>query len=153
MKTIKHNGHEHLLRTVNENVLGLLIDDRETDTISGAFAWDGKRFDQICKVLTSYWKFQLAAEELDDDLPRTTKISTLADFLKSNNFKRLGIKIDSPNDYFMLGYSYCAVLSMEKDRLQRDMPAGMGGMMGLSPQDVITALKQLKRIIEERGNS
>jgi len=150
-KTIKHDNHEHITRTVNEDVLGLLIDDRETSRISEAFAWSDEDFEKVVKSFTAFWKFQLAAEDLDEDLPRTTKISSLADYLKSNNFKRLGIKIITPNDYFMLGYAYCAALSLEKDRRARENNMPMGLPMGMPPDVLLSLLKSFRKFLEERG--
>lgn len=144
----KEKKEKRLERHVNEVVLGLLIDDRETDKISEAFGWNDDIFDKTYHTLMAYQNMQFAVEALEQDLPESTKISIFTDFLKSNNFKKIGIKIDSPNDYFMLGY--ILAISIAEIRLQEaERTGGMSSAMGMNPETIIKFLKGFKKFLEE----
>jgi hypothetical protein len=141
-RTVKHNEHEHSVRTVNETIQGLVIDDRDTDSISGAFGWDEEDFRKMTRAYIAFGRFQEAAQELDEDLPRGTMTSVLVEFLKSDTFKRLGIKLTTPNDYFMLGFIFNSSRSF--DDFEEKMRAG-----ALKIGSTDEFLKFLKKIKEE----
>ena len=146
-KSIKHGNHEHILRLVNENVLGLLIDDRGTNAISQAFAWDEKKSIEMVRKLQAFEDFQHAAERLNEGLPESTRVSMFVDFLKSNTFKQLGIPIKTPNDYFMLGFVLAAVIGIDKIK---DNMAGQAGMPDVGNlKELLGELKKVKRMMEE----
>lgn len=115
-RTIGNDKHKHNLKTVNEEILGLFIDDRGTDKISEAFGWTNEKFSKCLDKMIDFSDFQEAIDKLydagkEDALPEGTKTTTLVDFLKSNTFKELGIKLEKPNDYLMIGFIYCAMLT------------------------------------------
>lgn len=109
IKIIKHDTHEHTTKITKEEVCGLKIDTSNDDTISRAFGWSKEKFDTVWDTMRAFQEFQEAAERLNKDLPESTKISVLADFLKSDSFKKLGIKLVTPNDYFLLGCIWSAL--------------------------------------------
>ena len=115
IKTITHGDHSHNVKVSKETVCGLNIDSTENEQISGAFGWDDVKFKSMCRALRSFNNFQKAAEDLNKDLPKSTKISVLVDFLKSHTFTELGTKIETPNDYFMLGFVW-SIVFLDEDR-------------------------------------
>ncbi len=129
---INRDGKEKVIRSIKEEVLGLVIDDTKSDGIGDAFGWDKEKWDNFFDTYKAFRKFQEAAENLDKDLPEGTTISNLADFLKSANFKKLGIKIEKPNDYFILGYMTMALKAW--DAMPNNLP---------NPMDLIKLLKRL----------
>lgn len=145
VKTVKHGKHEHSVKTVNEEYLGIMMDDRGTERISESFGWSDEQFTKCFEKMSAFQDLQNAIDNLDDDLPRSTKTSTFLDFIKSNSFKKLGIKLDRPNDYLMLGFIFGS--SLIKRGLQEDMPQMMGGS---SPEKLVEIIAKLKRLIEER---
>ncbi len=150
---VKDEKEKRLIRQVNEEVSGLLLDDRDTDKISEAFGWGDKKFDKVLRTLTNYQRFQQSIDQLEEELPQSTKISQLADFLKSNNFKRLAINIDSPNDYFMLGYCFAIAIYLDKkenDPQGMSMGMPMGGM-SMNPQNFLQFLKAFRKYLEENN--
>ena len=141
--TRKVGDKEYTIRTITETVLGLVIDDSETDSIANSFGWDDKKYKDICHTFAAFYKFQDAAGDLDQELPRMTKISGFVDFLKSNSFKKLNIKIDSPNDYFMLGFVFTTVLKAMKSYEEEHDHADE------DPKELL--FKILKKARERRG--
>lgn len=102
-KTITHGGHDHVVKETKVEVSGIKIDTSETHEIDLAFGWEEGKLEQLFKSLEKFHRFQMAAEDLEPDLPKGTKLSVLADFLKSDFFRRLEIKMENPNDYILLG--------------------------------------------------
>lgn len=139
MRTIKHDDHEHAVKVVNEEVLGIKVDDREKEKISEAFGWPDEKFDMFYQTLKNYKRFVEAAEELNHDLPMSTKNSMFVDFLKSDAFRKLGIKIETPNDYFMLGFLYHAVMQTG------GMPQFGGIMSGGELADLLEHFKKNRK--------
>ena len=143
-QTITHKDHEHILRTVKEEILGLKLDDTNgSQTISEAFGMNDEDFTKLNKAYGAYLKFTEAAEELDEDLPKGTFISNLVDFLKSPTYKKLGVKLTSVNDFFMLGYIAGIKCGEEKNNVIGELQAFKG-----SKEDLIRILKKIK---EEMG--
>lgn len=150
----KQQKPKRLLRQINEEVSGLLIDDRDTDKISEAFGWTENKFDVVLKTMRNYQRFQIAVDLLDEELPQSTKNSALVDFLKSNHFKRLGITLTEPNDYFMLGYVFAISIYLEKreQEPQELMPFGLNPqMMSMNPQNFLQFLKAFRKYLEENN--
>ena len=104
-------------KIVNEQIFGLIVDDRKSDQISEAFGWKKDKFDMFMSAYEKFKNFQFATEDMDTDLPLSTKISNLIDFLKSNSFKKQGIKIESPNDYLLLGYVFASIANRDMSKM------------------------------------
>lgn len=142
-REIKHMGHTHNFKTVNEEILGIKIDDRDREKISEAFGWKDEDFYKVMNTMINYMRFQDAAERLNEGImPESTKISTLVDFLKSIQFKSLGIQIKTPNDYFILGFIRSNALMKERMGLGASVSIGGGGLLDL-----------LKVLAEREGES
>lgn len=147
IQTVKHGDHEHVVRSTKETVLGIVIDDSTSEKISEAFGWNEEVFQKFFKTYEAFINFQNAAEELEEDLPKSTKISNLTDFLKSSNFKRLGIKIETPNDYFMLGFLFSSHSIFElKKNMNQD---GIGRKIIGGPINPAELIKLLKELIDK----
>lgn len=142
-RTRDHDGHEHTTKTIYEEILGIKIDDRETSIISEAFGWKTEKFEKMFDTIRAFSNFQNAAEELDEDLPESTRVSVFADFLKSGSFKKLGIKITTPNDYIVLGYIFGAWIAHERIDEMKDKSGGIGGL--LNGGEFLKLLKELSK--------
>jgi hypothetical protein len=121
IKIIRNGDHEYTIKTVDESVLGLEISDSSTTDIPQAFGMSTEVFKELIKNYIAFYYFQEAAENLEPDLPKMTKISCLVDFLKSNSFKKLNIKITTPNDYFLLGFIFSSVIEHVKGKDTDDL--------------------------------
>lgn len=129
IQTVDHGDHQHTIKEVKENIFGIEINTEGHDGVSEAFGWKEDDFSALWNSLEKFKNFQHAAEELQEDLPKSTRISVLADYLKSNYFKQLAIKIETPNDYFMLGCIWSMVCT---DRQNRGAMLPMGAFGGTS---------------------
>lgn len=150
-RILKHGKHEHTIKTVNENVMGILMDDRGTDRVSETFGWSQEKFEKALTKIEDFILFQNATDRLYDAgepemLPRSTKTSQLADFLKSTTFRELGIKLETPNDYFMLGFIFCA--SITKTGME-DLLSRFSGNK-LDPEKMLEVLEVFSKAIGER---
>jgi len=141
VKIIKEDDHEHVLKMVNEEVEGLIADDRKTDLIAEAFGWPEEKFTKFCNTYKAYRDYQLATENLEEDLPKSTKVSSLVDFLKSPSFKKLGITLHTPNDYLMVGFAFMAVVNRRDE--MNGIPQVMGGEV--NGHDLLKILKILSK--------
>lgn len=128
VKIVKHDTHEHTTKVIKEEVCGLKIDTSESDTTSHAFGWSKETFDTMWDTMRAFQEFQEAAERLNKDLPESTKVSMLADFLKSDSFKKLGVKLVTPNDYFLLGGIWTS-LCVIPGKIQMDGADALGGLL------------------------
>jgi hypothetical protein len=123
-RTVKHLDHEHSMKMIKTNINGLVIDDQSkpTDSIMEALGGTNEQFDKITDKMVKYFNFVHSQEELydDGDLPQSTKLSLLADFLNSPSFKMIGFPLKDPNHFFILGYIWGAVIvrnSVERDSI------------------------------------
>lgn len=132
VREITHDEHKHKFLSVNEEIFGLKINDSGVERISEAFGWPDEKFDKVRDTMRKYFKFLEAAHDLDPDMPEHTKVSSLVEYLKSNAFRSLGIKIETPNDYFMLGLIWNAIIVQDSS-------------MGLGGSSLISLLKELSR--------
>lgn len=115
-KTVGSDKNKHVLKTCNEEIMGLFIDDRGTDKISEAFGWSNEKFQKTLDKMIDFSNFQESFDKLydagkEDTIAEGTKTTCFIDFLKSNTFKEMGLKLEKPNDYFMIGFIYCAMLT------------------------------------------
>jgi len=137
IKIEDHGDHNHHYRTVNEEIMGLKIDDIDKAFISEAFGLHSDEYAALCNVMEKFFRLQHAAEDLEEDLPKGTMLSGLTDFLKSNSFKKLNYKLSTPNQYFMLGFAFEIVIS------KVDRQNNVGGLMG--PLDLTELIENLKK--------
>lgn len=142
-KTIKHEGEDLTIKTVKEDVLGLKIDDMNKGgtSIPNAFGWEDEKSVKFMDTFKKFRDFQFSVEELNEDLPKGTKVTNLVDFLKSDSFKKLDIKISTPNDYFMLGFTFAGVVSvMEAMKLGSKIGGGI-----VNGNELLELIKKLKK--------
>lgn len=147
----KHSKHEHTIKTVNENVMGILMDDRGTDKISETFGWKQDKFEKVLLKIEDFILFQQATDRLyeagePDMLPASTKTSQFADFLKSSTFKELGIKLETSNDYFMMGFIFCA--SITKTGMEDLLNRFAGNKF--DPEKLLEAFEAFEKAVGER---
>lgn len=142
-KVTTHDDHEHTVRTIKEEVLGIKFDTTTDDTIGGAFGWEEEKFGKFFDRFRAFYKFQEAAQELDEELPHMTKVSGLADFLKSPSFKKLGIKVTTPNDYVVVGYIFSGVMILHD---QERTGNSLGSINSLG--ELVDKLKKLRKEME-----
>lgn len=151
-RTVKHDKHEHVLKTVNEEISGVLMDDRGTDKVSETFGWEYKKFEECMDKMEAFFLFQDAADKLydagePDMLPQSTKTSQFADFIKSSSFKQLGIKLETPNDYLMIGFIYCGTITKVGIEDLLDRYSGRG----VDPEKMLVLLETFRKAIGERN--
>lgn len=139
MKVEDHGDHQHNFKSVNETILGVVVNDIGKQYMSEALGWDSDKFALLCSTMEKFYHLQEAAEALDEDLPESTKVSGLVEFLKSNAFKKLAFKITTPNDYFVLGWAFCNVLQ----KLDRGHNHGIMGQFDL--RELLEDLKKRRK--------
>ena len=114
VKVVTHKGHEHNLKQVKAEVVGLKIDDLNgTEKISEAFGLDDIVAEKVIPKMDKYFTLLDSQDSLEEDLPQNTFVTKLVAFLESPTFKMLGWTPKTPNDYFMLGYFWAALRGRE----------------------------------------
>ena len=129
IKIKDHGDHKHTYKVVKENILGIQIDSSFSDNISEALGWPDEKLKSMIDALEKFYKFQQAAEDMNKDLPESTKISILADFLKSDVFKKLFIKISTPNDYLLIGLVWAWVMMRPENTVPQGIPITGGQLL------------------------
>lgn len=98
----------------NRKKEGLNFDHTQGGVIE-ALRGDNKKYRALIALLTA--ELEVAGEEEARGAPDfKTKTQVLDEFIKSANFKRLGIPLKSPNDFFLLGYTFFSLILNERSR-------------------------------------
>lgn len=141
-KTFTHGNHEHAIKVTKTEVLGLKIDDTTSDSVFEAFGWSDEKGQEVEKAFMRFNRFQMASVELYKDLPWITKNSVLADFLKSDVFKQLNVKLETPNDYFLMGSLFYAVLT---EQATKNITGGVLPLGQISPKEMLDIIKGIHK--------
>lgn len=77
--------------------------------ISEAFGWKEKTFEALDSSMTTFTKdLVVKALDIKKDV-ELSKIDLLTKFLASKEYKKLNIKLENANDYFLMGYLFSCV--------------------------------------------
>lgn len=129
-------------KKVNETIFGIKIDDTKNNThdLAQAFGWKAEWWSQFAVGLNDFTNYIQAEYHLDETEPTPTKLSILVDFLKSDLFTKIGIPIETPNDYVMVGVAWAAAMAAreqtERHHHQGDLPEALKELMESMPEDL-----------------
>ena len=95
--------------------------DESQKKISEVFGWSDDMYTNVCANLTKFLVFA------SDDYEGYTE--ALKGFIESDLFKKTGAKLETANDFFMLGY--CFKTAMNKIHSKMDKLMGGSSMLKL----------------------
>lgn len=146
----KHGNHNH--KDVKETVLGIDFDTTSSHIISEAFGVPGQVAEDIAIAFFKFIKMQFAMEDLYPDLPVSTKTSSMADFLKSDPFKKIGWTPKTPAHYFMLGITIGVAMTREREAMTGDVPEGVvgAGRIRVNSNEAKELVELLKKLSKKR---
>lgn len=88
----------------------LKFQEHNTKYVCEVFGMSEKTFDMFTKSMAKYFKKLREADNKNYD----TKTIALAEYLESQDFKDVSIPLETANDFFMLGYIFCAMVQKMK---------------------------------------
>lgn len=106
--------HGHVKTDVK--AYGMVMKDDKENTIPGSFGFGTDNYTKLTKEMFASFTNVITRADLDDDAPHPTKTSMFADFIQSEGFKSLGIKMETPNEYVMLGMAFAMIIEMIQKR-------------------------------------
>jgi len=95
-----------------------LIYNEKAEKISEVFGWTNDQYATVCAELVKFLVF--GSEEYDG------YTEALKAYLESDYFKKVGVKLETANDFFVLGYCFKSAMHT----IHRKMDKLMGGSTG-----------------------
>lgn len=128
---------------------GLVFHEENTKTITEVFGMSNGKYLDLCEAFRDHFlknildlknKMEEAAkngrknqfmEELKANPQNTSHTQTLKTFLESEEFKKVGMELKTPNDFFLLGYMFHTSIEALEDAAEKaakmaEKVSGMG---------------------------